>query len=53
LIEKVAKRIASKTPVILSMGLTRGWRKPGDSVERHWLQVNNIHLADDPAWRYA
>jgi len=34
------------TPVILSIGLTRSWQKPGDTKEWHWLQVNNIHLKD-------
>jgi|SRR6266852_853672 len=52
-IENVAKRMRAKTPVILSAGLARAWRKPGDNAERHWLQVNNIHLGDDPGWRYA
>jgi len=33
------------------LGLTRPWRKRGDTAERHWLQVNNIHLRDDPLWR--
>jgi hypothetical protein len=37
--------------VILSVGLTRPFRKWGDSEERHWLQVNNIHLEDDPLWQ--
>lgn len=49
-VDAVAERLRSGTPVILSMGLTRPWLKPGDSAKRHWLQVNNIHLADDPTW---
>jgi hypothetical protein len=36
---------------ILCVGLTRPWQKQGDTAERHWLQVNNIHLEDDPLWR--
>ena len=47
----VRKRIQAGVEVILSVGLTRPWRKQNDTVERHWLQVNNIHLKDDPLWR--
>jgi hypothetical protein len=32
----------------LAVGLTRPWRKNGDTAQRHWLQVNNIHLEEDP-----
>ena len=51
IIEQVATRIQRGVPVVLSMGLTRPWQKPGDTAPRHWLQVNNIHLSDDPTWR--
>lgn len=34
--------------VIVAVGLTRPWRKDSNTVECHWLQVNNIHLKDDP-----
>lgn len=50
LADGVAARIRAGVPVILSLGLTRPWARPGDTVARHWLQVNNIHLQDDPAW---
>jgi hypothetical protein len=50
-VDSVMARIRSGVDVILSVGLTRAWQKPGDSQRRHWLQVNNVHLADDPAWR--
>ncbi|MGZ3600878.1 MAG: hypothetical protein ACXVDF_13215 [Ktedonobacterales bacterium] len=29
----------------------RAWKKSEDAQERHWLQVNDIHLADNPAWQ--
>ncbi|MGZ6362039.1 MAG: hypothetical protein ACXWP0_10200 [Ktedonobacterales bacterium] len=29
----------------------RAWKKSEDAQERHWLQVNGIHLADNPAWQ--
>ena len=44
LINQINSRMQRGTPVILSIGLTRPWKKPDDTVERHWLQVNNIHL---------
>lgn len=49
-IGSVQRHMRSGSRVILSVGLTRAWQKPGDSVARHWLQVNNIHLQDDPLW---
>jgi hypothetical protein len=51
LVSSVKKRLRAGIEVILSVGLTRPWRKRGDTAERHWLQVNNIHLKDDPAWK--
>lgn len=45
LLEQVQQRIEWGVPVILSVGLTRLWQG------KHWLQVNNIHLADDPTWQ--
>jgi hypothetical protein len=50
-VRSYAERLRRGVPVILSVGLTRPWQRPGDSVARHWLQVNNVHLEDDPAWR--
>ncbi len=51
LVADVQQRIKAGVETILSLGLTRPWRKQGDTAERHWLQVNNIHLKDDPLWR--
>jgi hypothetical protein len=51
LFASVEKRLMSGVEVILSVGLTRPWQKRGDTAERHWLQVNNIHLEDDPLWQ--
>jgi hypothetical protein len=44
------RRLRMGTGVILSVGLTRPWQKPGDTCKRHFLQVNNLHLEDDPTW---
>ena len=51
LVASVEKRLKSGVEAILSVGLTRPWQKRGDTAERHWLQVNNIHLEDDPLWQ--
>lgn len=47
IVESVAGRLRG-TGVVLSVGLTRAWRKSGETAPRHWLQVNNIHLEEDP-----
>jgi len=52
-IENLARRISRGTPVILAIGLARPWKRPGDDVPRHWAQVNNLYLEDDPTWRGA
>jgi hypothetical protein len=51
LVTDVQRRIKSGVEIILSVGLSRAWRKQNDTAERHWLQINNIHLEDDPLWR--
>lgn len=50
-VQDVQARINNGIGVILSVGLARAWRKPGDTAPRHWLQVNNVHLEDDPTWQ--
>jgi hypothetical protein len=47
-LESVAFAIETGVPVMLSVGLTRAFKRNSDDSWRHWLQVNNIHLADDP-----
>jgi hypothetical protein len=49
-VEMVSRKLKSGVKSILSVGLTRPWAKPGEH-EFHWLQVNNIHLEDDPTWQ--
>lgn len=51
IVQNVANRIVQGIPVIIGVGLTQPWQKPGDTESRHWLQANNIHLRDDPVWR--
>ena len=47
----VAARLARGVPCLLSVGLTRPFSSREGDAPVHWLQVNNIHLEDDPAWR--
>jgi hypothetical protein len=51
LVASVQRRLKAGVEAILSVGLTRPWQKRGDTAERHWLQINNIHLEDDPLWQ--
>ena len=51
LVQSVQKRLEAGVETILSVGLTRPWHKRGDDAERHWLQLNNIHLEDNPLWQ--
>ncbi len=50
LIKQINTKMQNGTPTIVSVGLGRPWRYADDSVERHWLQVNNVHLGDDAVW---
>lgn len=50
-VAEVARQIARSQGVVLSVGLTRGFRPSPEAKPVHWLQVNNIHLKEDPAWR--
>jgi len=52
-ITELSTRLARGVPVVLSVGVSREWTKPGDSAPRHWLQVNGIHLGDKPIWSHA
>jgi hypothetical protein len=50
-IADMQRRIQRGVGVILSVGLARAFQVSGDTARRHWLQVNNLHLEDDPAWK--
>ena len=47
----VQRRIKKGVGVIISVGLAQAFVARGDTTRRHWLQVNNIHLEDDPTWQ--
>lgn len=51
LVDDVQRRIKKGVGVIVSVGLARAFAVTGDAARRHWLQVNNIHLEDDPTWQ--
>jgi hypothetical protein len=44
LIDQFDTQMRRGASTILSIGLARAWKQPGETIERHWLQVNNIHL---------
>jgi len=45
-IDDLNRRMKAGASAILSVGMTRVM-----SQDKHWLQVNNLHLDDDPTWR--
>lgn len=51
IVERVAERLRDGPDVILGVGLTRPFRPTPEEPALHWLQVNNLHFADDPCWR--
>lgn len=42
--------LADCSEVVLAFGLGRAWPRPGDSAERHYLQLNNVHVVAWPEW---
>lgn len=46
-VDRLNRRLRRGGEVVLGVGLTRVFR------ECHWLQVNNVHFADDPLWQLA
>ncbi len=45
------RRLRRGTPIIISVGLTRAFATGPTFPPVHWMQVNNLHLEDDPLWR--
>jgi hypothetical protein len=50
MVANIQQRIQQGVGVILSVGLARAFQVSGDTRRRHWLQVNNFYLEDDPIW---
>jgi hypothetical protein len=50
-VRDVTERLTRGVKVLLSVGLTRPFAARAGETPVHWLQVNNLHLEDDPCWR--
>lgn len=50
-VRAVARRIQCSDDVILGLGLTRKFRPSATADYVHYLQVNNIHLKEEPTWQ--
>lgn len=46
-VQLIAEQLA-KGRAVLSVGLSRAFLKDDKTAPLHWLQVNNVHLEDDP-----
>ena len=51
MVEDVGRRLHGSGAVVLSVGLTRAYAAWPEAKPIHWLQVNNIHLEDNPTWQ--
>jgi hypothetical protein len=49
-VHRLADQIATQPRVLVSVGLSRPYRKTADEPPQHWLQINNFHLPDNPCW---
>jgi hypothetical protein len=47
-VDDISRRLRRGVEAFLMLGLTRPWLKPGETHERHWLQLNGLCLADRP-----
>ena len=47
----MARRLRSGVGVVLAVGLTRASGGSPDYPPLHWLQVNGLHLEDEPDWQ--
>jgi hypothetical protein len=50
-VASVSQRLAADVPTLLAVGVSRPFQKDADSQPRHWLQINSIHLQDNPLWQ--
>ena len=50
LIERINERMARGVAVIAGVGVTRPFAASDGEPPLHWVQVNNLHLSDDPTW---
>jgi hypothetical protein len=52
-VERVAQQLPATERLVVSVGLSRPYRKAAGDPSRHWLQINNFHLPDNPCWTLA
>jgi len=53
MVDEIGERLKRRVPALLSVGLTSPFAGVSGTSPLHWLQVNNIHLADNPCWQLA
>jgi len=51
MVHAAARWIANSNGILLGVGLTRKFRPSDGSAYCHYLQVNNVHLQEDPTWQ--
>jgi hypothetical protein len=49
-IHRLGEQLAAEPRVLVSVGLSRPYRKKASDPPRHWLQINNFHLRENPCW---
>ena len=49
-VDNINERLARGVPVIVGVGVTRLFAASQGEPALHWLQINNLHLEDDPTW---
>jgi hypothetical protein len=49
-VDALAEQLAGQPRVLVSVGLSRPYRKTAGDSSRHWLQINNFHLPENPCW---
>ena len=51
IVEKTNGRLNASSDTLFSVGLTRPFKLTPEQPAGHWLQLNNIHFADEPCWK--
>ena len=49
-VDRVAEQLSATGRFVVSVGLSRPYRKTAGDPSRHWLQINNFHLPENPCW---
>ena len=50
-VQILQERLKTSPDVVLAFGLGRPWKQPNDFMKRHYLQLNSIHVRDEPGWQ--